>query len=228
MEKDFLEDCLAKGMSLPQIGELIGRDPSTVGYWVAKHGLVANGRERYSPKGQLDRDELESLVSEGLAIREIAKRLDIHPNRVRYWIKSWGLGPTASQRRTQMIKAARAAGLKEVELECPTHGRAAFAIVDARVRCRRCASEAVSRRRRKVKEILVAEAGGKCSICGYDEHNRALEFHHLDPGEKSFGIGLGGVTRSLEATRAEATKCVLLCANCHALVEAGVLTVPLR
>ena len=31
-----------------------------------------------------------------------------------------------------------------------------------------------------------------------------------------------GVTRSLAAARAEAAKCVLLCANCHAEVEAGV------
>jgi hypothetical protein len=30
---------------------------------------------------------------------------------------------------------------------------------------------------------------------------------------------------ALEAARAEAAKCVLLCANCHAEVEAGVATV---
>jgi predicted HNH restriction endonuclease len=31
-----------------------------------------------------------------------------------------------------------------------------------------------------------------------------------------------GVTRSLAAARAEMAKCVLLCANCHAEVEAGI------
>ena len=49
VEKEFLEDCLAKGMSLPQIGELVGRLPGTVGYWVAKHRLVANGSEKFTP-----------------------------------------------------------------------------------------------------------------------------------------------------------------------------------
>jgi hypothetical protein len=35
-----------------------------------------------------------------------------------------------------------------------------------------------------------------------------------------------GVARSLEKARAEPRKCVLLCANCHAEVEAGVLGLP--
>jgi transposase-like protein len=34
MEREFLEDCLAKGMSMHAIGREIGKDQSTVGYWV--------------------------------------------------------------------------------------------------------------------------------------------------------------------------------------------------
>ena len=33
-------------------------------------------------------------------------------------------------------------------------------------------------------------------LCGYDEYLAALQFHHLDPEEKSFGIAEAGVTRS--------------------------------
>jgi hypothetical protein len=69
--------------------------------------------------------------------------------------------------------------------------------------------------------VLVTEAGGACVICGYRRHPAALQFHHLEPEEKSFGLGRSGVTRSIAAAREEATKCVLLCANCHAEVEAG-------
>jgi hypothetical protein len=47
-----------------------------------------------------------------------------------------------------------------------------------------------------------------------------LEFHHLVPSEKSFSLSYRGVARSLEKAKAEASKCVLLCANCHAEVEA--------
>jgi hypothetical protein len=51
----------------------------------------------------------------------------------------------------------------------------------------------------------------------------ALQFHHIDPTRKSFSLGREGVTRSLAKAREEARKCVLLCANCHAMVEAGLL-----
>ena len=58
-------------------------------------------------------------------------------------------------------------------------------------------------------------------ICGYDRSIAALQFHHLDRATKQFTIGNLGITRSLERMRAEARKCVLLCANCHAEVESG-------
>jgi hypothetical protein len=43
------------------------------------------------------------------------------------------------------------------------------------------------------------------------------------PAEKSFSLSHRGVARSLEKARAEAKKCALLCANCHAEVEAGLI-----
>jgi hypothetical protein len=76
-----------------------------------------------------------------------------------------------------------------------------------------------------VKEILVREAGGCCSLCGFDRYFGALHFHHLDPPRKAFAVSREGVTRSLERTREEVRKCVLLCANCHAMVEAGLLQI---
>jgi hypothetical protein len=77
-----------------------------------------------------------------------------------------------------------------------------------------------------VKDILVAEAGGRCAICGYDRCVAALQFHHRNPSDKAFGLSAAGVTRSIEAARAEAGKCDLLCSNCHAEVEAGFTALP--
>jgi hypothetical protein len=85
---------------------------------------------------------------------------------------------------------------------------------------------AVAARRRRVKEMLIGEAGGACAICGFDRHPSALHFHHLDPTKKRFPVSRRGVTRSIEEVREEARKCMLLCANCHAQVEAGVLDLP--
>ena len=55
---------------------------------------------------------------------------------------------------------------------------------------------------------------------------RALAFHHVDPAQKEFALTQKGVTLSLQALRAEARKCVLLCSNCHAEVEDGFVVPP--
>lgn len=73
--------------------------------------------------------------------------------------------------------------------------------------------------------MLVAEAGGACAVCGYARAINNLHFHHVDPSEKLFGLN-GGGGRSLAARRAEAAKCVLVCANCHGEIEAGVIASP--
>jgi hypothetical protein len=107
--------------------------------------------------------------------------------------------------------------------DCGTHGTTRF-VLEGRgyYRCVRCRAERVSAWRRRTKARLVAEAGGRCTLCGYDRHLGALEFHHRDPSEKRFSLSVRGVTRSIESLREEARKCVLLCANCHAEVEGGV------
>jgi hypothetical protein len=71
----------------------------------------------------------------------------------------------------------------------------------------------------------VREAGGCCRVCGFAKYIGALQFHHVDPTCKDFSVSREGVTRSLERARQEARKCVLLCANCHAMVEGGLLEV---
>ena len=50
MDRDHLVQLLAEGLSLEQIGVIVGRHPSTIAYWLARHGLRANGR-RSTPQG---------------------------------------------------------------------------------------------------------------------------------------------------------------------------------
>jgi hypothetical protein len=49
-----------------------------------------------------------------------------------------------------------------------------------------------------------------------------FEFHHTDAKTKDFGISEDGILRSWASIVAELAKCVLLCANCHREVHAGV------
>ena len=109
--------------------------------------------------------------------------------------------------------------------DCPRHGATEFGLygrAEPRWRCKRCVAEAVSRRQQRVKRILVTEAGGQCVACGYDRCTATLHFHHVDPSAKSFAMSMAS-GKSLAAYREEAAKCVLLCANCHGEIEAGIL-----
>lgn len=99
---------------------------------------------------------------------------------------------------------------------CPKHGSVEFVIRSdsGTGRCTKCRSEAVQKRRDKVKRMAVEYKGGKCSTCGYDKCIAAMEFHHPN-ADKDFGISELGYTRAWEKIRAELDKCVMLCANCH-------------
>lgn len=77
-------------------------------------------------------------------------------------------------------------------------------------------AQAVSIKRKAIKNALIKEAGGKCQKCGYNTCFRALEFHHLNPQEKDFGLSSRGLCKDIDFLRLEAKKCILLCANCHA------------
>ena len=166
------------------------------------------------------------LVEAGQTVAQMAVELGVTPLTVRRRLVRYGL-KTEATRRMLRAREAEKAGLETLTMSCPVHGEIEF-ILEGRgyFRCKQCRMDRVARRRRRVKEILVADAGGRCRLCGYDKYLGALEFHHLDPKEKRLEIGY--VALALETMRAEARKCLLLCSNCHAEVEGGVANIPLQ
>lgn len=116
---------------------------------------------------------------------------------------------------------------KYINKQCKTHGETQYIYEKAsnRYRCVKCRSEAVQKRRLKLKEMAIHYKGGKCICCEYNKCDSALEFHHLDPKEKEFNLGLNGVTRSWEKNKKELDKCVLVCANCHREIHAGIIDI---
>jgi transposase-like protein len=69
MERDWLASQLEAGRSIESIARETGRDPSTVAYWVRKHGLESQFAERHAAKGGINADTLAALVEEGLSTR---------------------------------------------------------------------------------------------------------------------------------------------------------------
>ncbi len=83
--------------------------------------------------------------------------------------------------------------------------------------------KAVAKRRKDIKLTAVKYKGGQCSICGYNRSIEVLDFHHLPEFKKKFGIAGQGLTRSWESMKKEVDKCILICANCHRELHAGIV-----
>jgi hypothetical protein len=146
---------------------------------------------------------------------------------VRHWLKKHGIEFHGIKGNREKALTARARGETVIRLRCRHHGETDFYVApDGAYHCKRCRTENVAHWRRNAKDDLVRAAGGRCVLCGCDKCLGALHFHHLDPGTKSFGLPMRGHTKSFAKLLAEARKCLLLCANCHAEVERGVTTIP--
>lgn len=79
--------------------------------------------------------------------------------------------------------------------------------------------------RKRTKQRIVDAMGNKCSECGYSVCVDALELHHLDPAHKKFSFGgIRARPRSWNTIVEELKKCIMVCANCHREIEAGVRT----
>ena len=182
MDRDLLEGWLGAGaVAGSRSAALTDRDPSTVGYWVHKYGLTANGRDKYAPRGGLSREQLEPLVNSGVTVREMAQALDRSPSTIRYWLdQAWTRAHAPpSQSRSEALEAGRHAHRTAAATARPSSSScAADGSVHAVPMPRR--SHAAS----PVKRDLVEEAGGAAHL-RLRRCLAALQFHHLDPRKKS-------------------------------------------
>jgi hypothetical protein len=82
----------------------------------------------------------------------------------------------------------------------------------------RCGSCNTKIRRYRAKSAAIKYLGEKCSKCGWQGNQAALQFHHTNSKNKDFIIG-NVANKSWESIKAELKKCVLLCANCHSIAH---------
>lgn len=76
--------------------------------------------------------------------------------------------------------------------------------------------------RSRLKERMIYVMGDCCSCCGYNKSKTALEFHHLDPNEKSFTLSKNA-NRNWTSVCQELKKCIMVCANCHREIHEGLI-----
>lgn len=227
MDREWLAGRLEDGASYEAIAREVGCSASKVSYWAQRYALRSQRAVTRAGRAALDESRLRALVEAGATVREMAGTLERSAATVRYWMRRYGLKTQRRRLSPSDVRRLDALGVQPT-LTCPIHGPTRHVRRESGFRCSVCRIADVSARRRRVKRILLDEAGGACRLCGYDACVAALHFHHLDPATKHFTLSLVGVTRALDAARAEARKCVVLCANCHAEVESGVADLPVR
>ena len=171
MDADWLRSRLESGRSIESIAREAGKHPSTVAYWVNKHGLIV--APRATPRRpRPDR----SRAARGAARRgpldpAMAERLDRSYATVRHWLAQHGLAHAA---RVRLAETAQRAP------QARTRSR-------RRARCtvRRCSSAAArtaSAAGCAASERSTAGAGDQarpgrrgrrgCALCGYDRVDR--------------------------------------------------------
>lgn len=158
----------------------------------------------------MEKDRLTNYIENGLSVKEIANEMQIGLNSVKYWLKFHQLNTNA----------------QEIKYKCPSCEKVP-SIVNFPFCSKACSdieysanpnNYLVQKERAWVRKLkLINEKGGCCQRCGYRKNLSALEFHHTDPQNKSFNLDARKIGNSKwSIVLAEASKCELICSNCHA------------
>ena len=156
----------------------------------------------------MDKELLIQQINQGHSTWKMAELNNTTQSNIRYWLKKYNL---KTQRTTNQLNGDR------VCLTCNTtqpqnnfykRGKKYMS------HCKDCHMTLNTIHRKKVKQQAVNYLGGKCSNCGYNKCNNALEFHHIDPTTKDKDYTNLKSSFS-DKLKSELDKCVLLCSNCH-------------
>ncbi len=154
----------------------------------------------------MEKELLEELLSQEKTLSQISEITGKGKTTIRYWI---------AQHQLERIKNTNC----EVCQALLTGRQRNFCSVKCRMKTTNFKHQVYTcqqARGLERKKQLIEIAGGECCDCGYKRNISALEFHHLNPQEKSFGIDLRKCScAKWERLVEEVKKCVLICANCH-------------
>ncbi len=178
----------------------------------------------------MDIEKLKCLYSiDGYSQREIARNMNISQTTVRYWLSKLGIKKFEIKtiHRSRVLDGdverfcTKCKLLKKPDEFYVQNYQRSIRKVRCGSWCKGCMTAQVIERQRRYKQLALDYKGGKCTNCGFDKYQGALEFHHLDPSKKDFEMSNFSRHPLNEEAIKELDKCILLCANCHRMKHAG-------
>jgi hypothetical protein len=102
-----------------------------------------------------------------------------------------------------------------------TKDKALFSYSHGRIeRCLECESKRSMQKKLALRASVDTLKLKPCSDCGESHGPLLMDFHHIDPSTKSFGIGEAVRDgRKLSVILEEIAKCILICCWCHARMD---------
>lgn len=171
-------------------------------------------------------EELRKLYLEQcLSREEIAKILNMNVTQIKYYLSKYKIirnhdnTPIGVARTCPSCNLYKEASEFYVTIKKTKNGKG----LRGGSWCKACMNAQVVQRQHRYKNEAVNYKGGCCSSCGFDKYFGALEFHHLDPSEKDLEMSKFSRHPLDDEGKAELDKCILLCANCHRMIHAGLI-----
>jgi predicted transcriptional regulator len=152
---------------------------------------------------ELLKQELPSLAEKGLTYQEIADTLGVTKSWVHKWLGRMNIKSHYSLTNSQ--PNCRDCGVELDKKDFKGN------------RCRKCSAKQGKLRRRRKRTAAVELLGDKCMDCGNTYPHAVYDFHHHSNDKEECVSKLIHTNKKLEVILNEASKCELLCANCHRL-----------
>ena len=89
--------------------------------------------------------------------------------------------------------------------------------------CKECEKKRKQKKHDERRNILNTLKSSGCCCCNESDVN-CLDFHHIDPQNKEFNMSVA-LNKPVKKMLEEASKCVVVCANCHRKIHAGVINI---
>ena len=172
----------------------------------------------------MNKELLEEYILENKTLNEIASIHNVGKSTIRYWFKKYNLKSTnkPGPKTTNTNSCCKVCNktTENNKMYCSSNCKTKQYYIN---NPNSTLSKNLSDKNKVIDFKLAAlkYCGEFCKLCGYNKNISALEFHHINPNEKDFGLS-GVRLKEHQLTteqKSELDKCITLCNNCHTTVH---------